>query len=264
MWDNDALLRIITNAMLNFSLVAGLFGAGYYLLHLPGTFPIYSVQLSDAPQHVAAEQVLKVLRKSVQGNLLTVDLEHVRNGLEELPWVRLVSIRREFPSRLMVSLEEHQVLARWNDNGFVNLQGEVFVAEYKKSKLGMVAGYAKTLFADAEDVLPDFIGPEGSSVEVMGQHMQFSKQLIELDLSVEQLVLSPRHAWQAHLSNGMILELGREDMQQRLARFVAVYPYSLVTQNIGDKSRQATGVAAYVDLRYRNGFAVRRSVSEKG
>ena len=45
----------------------------------------------------------------------------------------------------------------------------------------------------------------------------------------------------------MVLELGREDMQQRLARFVEVYPYSLAA--LQDKVK-------YVDLRYRNGFAV--------
>jgi cell division protein FtsQ len=45
----------------------------------------------------------------------------------------------------------------------------------------------------------------------------------------------------------MVLELGREDMQKRLARFVEVYPYSLAAIQSRVK---------YVDLRYRNGFAV--------
>ena len=44
---------------------------------------------------------------------------------------------------------------------------------------------------------------------------------------IAQISLSPRFAWQVKLDNGMVLELGREEMQQRLARFVAVYPYSL-------------------------------------
>jgi cell division protein FtsQ len=61
-----------------------------------------------------------------------------------------------------------------------------------------------------------------------------------------QISLSPRHAWQLRLSNGMALELGREQPQQRLARFVAVYPYSMAPM-------QRT--VSYVDLRYQNGFA---------
>jgi cell division protein FtsQ len=69
-----------------------------------------------------------------------------------------------------------------------------------------------------------------------------------LGLQVTKLVLSPRHAWQLRLSNGMVLELGREDMQQRLARFVEAYPYSLAAIQSRVK---------YVDLRYGNGFAVK-------
>jgi cell division protein FtsQ len=95
--------------------------------------------------------------------------------------------------------------------------------------------------------LPGFIGQDGTAAEVTQQYKQFSQQLAALELHVTQIALSPRHAWQLRLSNGMLLELGREDMQQRLARFVEVYPYSLMAMQ--DKVK-------YVDLRYRNGFAV--------
>jgi cell division protein FtsQ len=129
---------------------------------------------------------------------------------------------------LAVRLEEHQALARWNNAALLNQQGEVFAAK-------------------SEQVLPSFTGQDGSAAEVTQQYAQFSRQLAALDLQVTRLALSPRHAWQLRLSNGMVLELGREDMQQRLARFVEVYPYSLATMQSKVK---------YVDLRYRNGFAV--------
>lgn len=228
MWDNVTLLRNIANAMLACSVIGMLSGAGYHLMNLPGVFPLRSVRLSAAPQNVAAEQVLRVLRTEARGNLITVDIERLRHSLEQLPWVRSVNIRREFPDRLAVQLEEHQVLARWNRDGLVNRQGEIFVA-------------------DSEQVLPSFIGPEGTSAEVTHLYAEFSLQLDALDLHATQLALSPRHAWQIRLSNGMVLELGREDMQQRLARFVAVYPYSLAAIQSRVK---------FVDLRYRNGFAV--------
>ena len=56
-------------------------------------------------------------------------------------------------------------------------------------------------------------------------------------------------------ANTVQLELGREQMQQRLARFVTVYPYSLAT--IARKVN-------YVDLRYRNGFAANQISSVVG
>jgi cell division protein FtsQ len=230
MWDNAPLLRSIANALIFFSVCVMLYGAAYYATHLPGLFPLQSVRLSAIPQRVKAAEVLQVVRNEVQGNFFTVDIERLRQSLEKLPWVRNVGIRREFPHSLAVELEEHQVLARWNNAALVNQQGEVFVAS-------------------SEQILPVFTGQDGTAPEVTQQYAKFSEQLAALGLQVTQIALSPRHAWQLHLSNGMLLELGREDMQQRLERFVEAYPYSLAA---------IQGKVKYVDLRYRNGFAVGR------
>lgn len=229
MWDNAALLRNIANALIFCSVCALLYGAAYYAVHLPGLFPLRNVRLTAAPQRVNPEQVLQGVRDGIQGNFFTVDIEHLRQVLEKLPWVRKVSIRREFPYRLAVELEEHQPLARWGDNSLVNPQGEIFTA---------TTGQA----------LPMFIGPDGTAAEVTQYYLQFARQLAVLNLQPLQVTLSQRHAWQLQLNNGMLLELGREDMQPRLARFVQVYPYSLAALQSRVK---------VVDLRYRNGFAVR-------
>jgi cell division protein FtsQ len=234
MWDNAPLLRNIANTLITLSVLAVLYGVTYYAVHLPGLFPLQSVRLNEVPQRVEAAEVLRAVRNEVRGNFFTVDIERLRLSLEKLPWVRTVSIRREFPHRLTVHLEEHQALARWNNTALVNRQGEVFFAGNDR-------------VADSRQALPGFSGQDGTAAELAQLYAQFSRQLAALDLQVTQLSLSPRHAWQLRLSNGMVLELGREDMQQRLARFVDVYPYSLAAV----QSR-----VRYVDLRYRNGFAV--------
>lgn len=235
MWDNAKLLRNTANALILFSVLAMLYGIAYYAMRLPGLLPLQSVRLSAAPQRVSAVDLLKVVRSEVRGNFFTVDIERLRQSLEKLPWVRSVSIRREFPHRLVVQLEEHHAMARWNNSALVNRQGEIFVAE-------------------SEQVLPGFIGQDGTSIEITQLYAIFNQQVAALGLSVTQISLSPRHAWQARLSNGLVLELGREDMQQRLARFVAVYPY---TEN-RIQMTEGGGAAKYVDLRYRNGFAARQ------
>ncbi len=241
MWDNASLLRSITNTLMAFSVLAVLYGAVHYVVHLPGLFPLHSVQLETAPQRADAREILQAVRDEVHGNFFTVDIDGVRQALEKLPWVRGVSIRREFPDRLVVQLEEHEALARWNGNALVNRQGEVFNAQ-------------------SGEALPEFSGPEGTSAEVAQTYAQFSQQLAALNLPVTQIELSARHAWQLCLGNGMVLELGREQMQQRLATFVRVYPYSLAAMPAGGKSAARAPAkpmqAKYVDLRYRNGFAV--------
>ena len=265
MWDSVPLLRSIANALVTFSVLAVLYGVIYYATHLLELFPLQSVSLSAAPQRVDAAGVLRVVRNEVQGNFFTVDIERLRQALEKLPWVRNVSIRREFPHQLVARLEEHQALARWNNVALVNQQGEVFVAESERVMPEVaprpdevrvsggvpLAGVSGTpwpsLYGGGEQALPEFIGQDSAASEITQHYAQFSQQLAVLDLQVTQIVLSPRHAWQLRLSNGMVLELGREDMQQRLARFVEVYPYSLAA---------IQGHVKQVDLRYRNGFAV--------
>ena len=226
MWDNPQALRQLANTLLGISLLLLLFGTVHYAIHLP-MFALNAVQLTAAPQRVDAAEIEEIVNNDLHGNFFTVDLEGVRKAFEKLPWVRKVSVRRHFPWRLEVELEEHVALAHWNDTELVNTHGEVFAAEY-------------------DQVLPKFIGQPETAVEVTRMYKVFGDQLIPLKQEVVQISLSPRRAWQLRLNSGMVLELGREKAQERLARFVAVYPYSLA-------SVQHT--VNYVDLRYSNGFA---------
>ena len=226
MWDKPHLLRMVSSTLFGISFVLVLYGALHYVLHLP-EFPLRVVQLSAAPNRVDIAQVEAVVRHELRGNFFTVNMESTQHAFEKLPWVRKVSVRRHFPWRLDVSLEEHVALAQWNDTGLVNTHGEVFAME-------------------TDQVLPKFIGQPDTAVEVAQMYRAFGEQLAPLKQEIAQISLSPRHAWQLHLNNGMVLELGHDQSQQRLARFVAVYPYSLAP-------RQRT--VNYVDLRYQNGFA---------
>lgn len=226
MWDNSQALRQLANTLLGISLLLVVFGAVHYTVHLP-VFALNAVQLSVAPQRVDATQIEEIVRNELQGNFFTVDLEGTRKAFEKLPWVRKVSVRRHFPWRLEVELEEHVALASWNGTEMVNTHGEVFAAK------------------DAQ-ALPKFIGQADTSAEITQMYKVFGDQLAPLEQKVVQISLSPRRAWQLRLDNGMVLELGREQAQERLARFVAVYPYSLAS---------VPHTVNYVDLRYNNGFA---------
>ncbi|MFA6970947.1 MAG: cell division protein FtsQ/DivIB [Gallionella sp.] len=237
MWDNAPLLRSIASALFFCSVVLVLYGAMHYVVHLPQLLPIKTVRLVTPPGRLVTDDVLAMVRRDVQGNFLTVDIDKLRRSLGKLTWVRNVSIRREFPNSLALQFEEHQPLARWNDVALVNQQGEVFAAETRQ-------------------VLPRFMGYEGTSAEVSQQYAKFNGQLAVLNLQVVQLALSPRHAWKLQLSNNMVVELGREAMGQRLARFVSVYPYSLAQLPQGVSGQQPA--LQVVDMRYRDGFAVKK------
>jgi cell division protein FtsQ len=217
------------SVLIYMSLIAGVY-AGYVLVQRPDFLPVQQVEVPKHLQKVKAADVLQIVHQEMRGNFFTVDIVQLRKSLEKLPWVRHVNIQRGFPDRLTVELEEYQAFARWNQNALVDTEGEVFFVPDAKSQN-----------------LPILIAPDGTEKQVVASYKQFNQQVKEIDLSIKQLTLSPRHAWQLRLNNDIVLELGRENMKPRLARFITVYPSSLATLR---------NTVKQVDLRYRNGFAV--------
>lgn len=193
-----------------------------------------------ALEHVSAERVARVCVPQINGTFFTADLAQTKAAFESLPWVRSVSVRRQWPDRLVVRLEEHQALARWNDEGgnrFVSVLGEAFNAA------GETALAAR---------LPLLTGPEGSEREVARQYALLRERLGVIGLAPQVLTLSPRQAWTLRLADGLVLEIGREQaqssVQARIERFVAHYAVTVGRLNAR---------VEVVDLRYPNGFAVR-------
>ena len=126
-WDRPALLNAVANALYAVATVLGLYAVFFLLIHLP-LFPVKEVRVLGALEHVTREQVETTVRRQLTGNFFTVDLAAARRAFERLPWVRRVEVRRVWPDRLQVTLEEHVALARWGDSGLVNTHGEVFSA----------------------------------------------------------------------------------------------------------------------------------------
>lgn len=237
MWDNHHTLQLLANLLFALAALAATYTIGSWAVN-SSVFPLKQVSVSGINsgngelRHVTREQINNVVRDRVTGNFLSVDLDATRDAFEKLPWVRVAGVRRHWPQSLEVTLEEHVAVARWGNEALVNTHGEVF------------DGAAITL----DRALPVFTGPPESSFDVARQYAAFSKLLQPLRQHIVQLHLSPRRAWRIHLENGTVLELGRDQMEARLARYVLAYDRSLA---------QLNQQLSYVDLRYSNGFAVR-------
>src|SRR3990170_3320144 len=53
----------------------------------------------------------------IRGNFFTANLDTVRTAFEGVPWVRKATVRREWPNKLVVTVEEHEPLGTWGENG---------------------------------------------------------------------------------------------------------------------------------------------------
>ena len=227
MWDKPYLLRGAANALLAAALLLAAYAALHYFKRLPD-FALREVRVANALAHVTTDQLEAVVAREVEGNFFTLDLERARAAFEKLPWVRKASVRRQWPARLEVAIEEHVPLGRWGDAGLINTYGESFTAAFSGA-------------------LPLFVGPPGSEKEITAQYIRFQRSLAAIGLVPVEVQVSPRRSWQVRVASGMTLQLGRDDVEARLNRFVAVYG-----RTVGRLQRRL----AYIDLRYPNGFAV--------
>jgi cell division protein FtsQ len=230
LWDAPGTLNAVAGVLFAAALLLALYAAGLILLRQPA-FQLREVRLAERPAHVSAEDLEAVVRSELRGNFFTLDLAATRIAFERLPWVRRVELRRQWPDRLEVALEEHVPLARWGRNELVNVHGEVFRGAY-------------------QGALPLFEGPAGTAKEIAIQYEYFRRSLAAIGQAPGEVRVSPRRAWQVKLQSGLILELGREQVESRLARFIGAYD-----RTVGPLGRRLD----YVDLRYPNGFAVRVS-----
>jgi cell division protein FtsQ len=238
LWHQPALMNLLAD-LLSVLAIAGLSWAALLALQRLPAFPLRELVLIEVPVRLTSEQLEHVMRTQVPGNFFTVDLDATRSVFEKLPWVRKARVQRQWPGGLSLVIEEHEARARWRhpdgSQALVNTHGEIFVAELPEA---------------GGPVLPLLSGPAGSAAEILRRHEEFSGMLTAIGRRADRVVLSPRHAWQIRLDDGVTLELGRDQGQhplsERLARFTAHYPTL--------KSRMDRLQVA--DMRYPNGFVV--------
>ena len=252
MWNDARTINVIANTLAVLAVVAMLATGVVWVSQRP-YFALRSIDLESAPDsplhYVSAGAVRSSIAGHLYGNFFTVNLNQVRSLFESVPWVRHASVRRIWPNALRVRVEEEQPLALWNENQMINTWGEAFTAN--------------TGELDDDTQLPQFSGPDGSQELVVQRYAELARWFAPLNLHVTELELSPRYAWRATLSNGMVLDLGRDPAADatdplgipgalpfaaRIQRFVQAWP-AVQSKLDGHEVTRA-------DLRYSNGFAL--------
>jgi cell division protein FtsQ len=214
---------------------------GWWALRHP-LFAIGGIVVQGDTTHNNAVTLRANVAPRLAGNFFTVNLDQARAAFEAVPWVRQAVVRRQFPNRLRVQLQEHRALAFWGvepESRLVNSFGEVFEAN---------AGDLE------QDDLPRLAGPEGSSEQVLAMYRALQPLFEPLDLAIEQLVLTNRGGWTLHLDSGAVVELGRgtaEEVQARTQRFAQTL--NQVTSKYGRRPE----ALVTADLRHQDGYAVR-------
>jgi len=195
-------------------------------------WPVRQLKVDAEFNHVSAEQIRAATAAHLGTGFFALDLDRVRASVAALPWVEKVEVRKRWPDTLEVRVLEQQTFARWGESRLISRSGALFAAPGAESIQGV----------------PHLSGPDDSLEDVIAFYTRAVRLFTGSGLSVAGVALSERGSWTLTMSGGAEVEIGREQAEPRLQRFVAVLPRLAATRS---------GSFERADLRYANGFAIR-------
>jgi cell division protein FtsQ len=213
-------------------IIAGIWG-GWRELKAQGAdlLPIKYVRIEGVFQYLTKEELKQALLAHVMTGFLNADMHAIRRSLLNLPWIAEVKVKRVWPDAIEVKVYEQYPIARWNNIGLLNEQGDLFTP----SNLAQF------------DKLPLLYGPLGQEKKLMDMMKQLQAGLANYSMNLAEFHVNERRAWTVVLMNELVLKLGRKEPLQKFQRFLPTLPVL---------GKQRIEAMAVVDLRYPNGFAV--------
>lgn len=194
-------------------------------------FPIKTVKIFGV-NHSEEKEIESALSPLVTKGFFTVDVEHIRDRLRQMPWVSDISARRNWPNELDITIIERDAVASWNKNSLLSAEGELFSPK-------------KTTYPQE---LAEFVGPDGKQIIMLKYFVNMNRIVQSLHAKISYLELTSYYTWKVKLDNGIVLKIEFDDALTRLRHFVKVYP-KIIRDRVKD--------VEYIDLRYPNGMAVR-------
>ncbi len=194
--------------------------------------PLKSVAVEGHFQYLSKGRAMELIMAEIDGNFLQLKLDRLKSVLQSDPWVENVFLSRRWPDTLVVKISEQQPIARWDANGFLNQRGEIIRVKEIDKLLG----------------LPWLQGNEFNAREIMQQYQDLSTLLRTRGLEIITLKCDNKKSWRITLKNDVEIAIGRDQVMEKLRRFVTVYDNFLSS---------VWGDVKSIDIRYTNGVAVR-------
>ena len=209
---------------------------------------VLEVMNTDNP-NVDAQEIQQAIKTTLNGTILSTDLEMMVEQILDNPWVEQVVVRRVWPDTIVLRLQERRIIALWNNEHLISELGEVTnipVSDFRKveKKLGCY--------------LIKIEGPKNFLSKIVARAEIANNLLTTINKKLLHLRLTEQFSWEAKTTGGMTFRFGGDDlrgpMHYRLENFTK--SYSNLANKLAEKGIGSTQIQ-YVDLRYAKGFAIR-------
>jgi cell division protein FtsQ len=203
---------------------------GYYFSQADQILPIRSIQLQGNFDNLDQRQVEATLQNYIGQGFFSLDIHGLQQSLQAQSWTESVSVRRVWPDQLRVTIRERKPVARWDDKHLLSESAQVYAAD--------AARFAHLPLVHASNHEPAW---------VLRQFYRLQNRFDVVDERLVLLQVDSRGALDIELINGLQVKLGRDEIERKIERLVAIYQ-----QQILPRREQIERI----DLRYSNGFAV--------
>jgi cell division protein FtsQ len=225
--------------------LAGLGWSSYEVVHYLRTAPRFEVQklAVSGLKRVDENLVLAKAGFELGTNVFAVDLDEIRQRVEELRWVRYAIVQRVLPDQILVKVIEREPI------GVARIRGEIYQFDVDAAIL------------DPDPVaavnFPVLDGLRIGDMPVNSAKVKIYQTVVE---ELGQSELSEIHVNDAgevsvvSTSDALLVSLGREEFRNRWIKYLQLKP----------QIQQKFPNAVRVDLRFKNQVIVRMKDDETG
>ncbi len=196
-------------------------------------FDLEAVDVSGARQ-ITRDEVLAAAGITPTTSLLLLDAEATRAQLKQNPWIAEATVRKLYPGRLEISIEERVAFAIWQRAG----------------KLSVIARDGTVIGADARALLCDYPLVVGAGAEKRAaDFLALVARVPEIQAEFAAAVLVAERRWNIRLKNGVDVRLPEENAEAALTKLVV----------FDRETRILSRDVAAIDLRIPGRISVRPS-----
>lgn len=195
-------------------------------------FPISHVIFEGEYWQVPQSSLETIVAPYIAQGYFSVNLPALQHELlDKEPWLQSAAVSRQWPSSIVLVLQQKTAVALLNNNALITESGEVF---------------SPSTDSFPPD-LPVLTGPKERAGEMLSQYKVFTSIATSVNLVITKLQLSSEGNWSVEINNKIVVMLGENDILARFNRFIKVYQQVFVPEHREPGS---------VDMRYNHGMAV--------
>jgi len=226
-------INVGVSLLLVSALVVGIYAA---FIKIKSAFPVRRV-IFIGNRHLTADELRTLSGIRRNASLLTLSGGKVIEKLLGSPWIKSVSVRKEFPDTLSVIVSEVEPFA------LLDLKGRLFIINEKGDLLEELKG-------DTVPFLPIITGDPSREREGFSEALTLARAMNEKGLSSErdqiEIVLSKPEELTSVI-DGMVIKIGAGEYKEKLERLLEIEE---------DIQRRKITVD-YIDLRFANRVVVK-------